>query len=354
MACGSIRGSSGEVALGFVMPSAKWATLIVWLAGIAVLIGLTVWSGAGLVGQAVVGAGWAVALVVVVRMVGVIGAGTGWWLLFPRILRPPVGLCVLIRLIRESANGLLPLMQIGGDFIGARCLALQGTKGTVAAASVIVDVLIQAATQLTFAMIGVGLLISIGGNDHVTWPVAVGIALTIPVLAAFYFAQRGEGQRLLKMALTWVAGDRTWLRFGAIDEVYAQLRAFYGYRKGLVRSFFWHLADWFVGTAEVWLVLSFMGYPVTWEQALIIESLIQAVRGAAFAIPGAFGAQEGGLIVLCAIFGVPPEAAIALSLIKRVPDFVLGVPGLLAWQAMEGWHFFGARRRVRGSKDGPV
>ena len=61
---------------------------------------------------------------------------------------------------------------------------------------------------------------------------------------------------------------------------------------------------------------------------MIIESLLHAVRGAAFAVPGALGAQEGGLIVLCAIFGVPPEAALALSLVKRIPDFVLGLPGL--------------------------
>ena len=61
---------------------------------------------------------------------------------------------------------------------------------------------------------------------------------------------------------------------------------------------------------------------------MLIESLMHAVRGAAFAVPGALGAQEGGLIVLCAIFGVPPEAALALSLVKRLPDLVLGVPGL--------------------------
>jgi hypothetical protein len=75
---------------------------------------------------------------------------------------------------------------------------------------------------------------------------------------------------------------------------------------------------------------------------------MHAVRGAAFAVPGALGAQEGGLIVLCAMFGIPPEAALALSLVKRIPDVVLGVPGLLAWQAMEGGHFFRARRRAGG------
>jgi hypothetical protein len=33
-----------------------------------------------------------------------------------------------------------------------------------------------------------------------------------------------------------------------------------------------------------------------------------------------------------------------LSLVKRLPDLILGVPGLLAWQVMEGWHFHARRR----------
>jgi uncharacterized membrane protein YbhN (UPF0104 family) len=94
-----------------------------------------------------------------------------------------------------------------------------------------------------------------------------------------------------------------------------------------------------------------MGHPVTYEQAVIIESLMHAVRGAAFAVPGALGAQEGGLIVLCAIFGVPPEAALALSLVKRIPDLVIGIPGLIAWQAMEGWHFHRAKRHPAGNQN---
>ena len=137
-------------------------------------------------------------------------------------------------------------------------------------------------------------------------------------------------------------------RFGAIDDLFAQLDAFYSRRRMLLRSVTWHLAGWFVGAIEVWVVLNFMGYQIDYGDAVIIESLMHAVRGAAFAVPGALGAQEGGLIVLCAIFGVPPEAALALSLVKRIPDLVIGVPGLIAWQAMEGWHFttLGRRRTV--------
>ena len=113
----------------------------------------------------------------------------------------------------------------------------------------------------------------------------------------------------------------------------------------------WHLAGWFVGAIEVWVVLKFMGYQVDFGDAVIIESLMHAVRGAAFAVPGALGAQEGGLIVLCAIFGVPPEAALALSLVKRIPDLVIGVPGLVAWQTMEGWSFHRRRRAAENQNE---
>jgi putative membrane protein len=327
------------------MPSGKHVTLLIWLLGLAVLVGLTVWYGADLVVRAIIDSGWAVLLVIVARIVAVAGAGVGWWLLFPSDIRPSAWLCALLRFVREGANALLPMAQIGGDFIGARCLALRGARGTVAAASVIVDVWVQAMTQLVFALVGLFLLISIGGHELVAWPIAIGLAVAIPLLAASLLAQGAGGQRLVKRLLLMVAGQRDWQIFGTIDDLFARLRVFYGYRRGLIQSSIWHLAMWFVGALEVWVVLHFIGYPITFEQAVIIESLMHAVRGAAFAVPGALGAQEGGLIVLCAIFGVPPEAALALSLVKRIPDFGLGLPGLMAWQAMEGWHFHLGRRR---------
>jgi len=332
------------------MPSGRHATLIVWFVGMSVLIGLTVWYGADHVGQAIASAGWACVLVVLARIVAVGGAGAGWWLLFPPGGRPSIWACIGIRFIREGANALLPMAQIGGDFIGARCLALRGVRGTLAAASVIVDVLLQAASQLMFAIIGLILLIEMGGNELVVWPVAVGIAIALPALGGFLLVQGELGQRLVKRVLALFAGDRNWLLFGAIDDLFLQLDAFYSYHRGLIRSVTWHLVGWFVGAIEVFVVINAMGYPLDFGDAVIIESLLHAVRGASFAIPGALGAQEGGLIVLCAIFGIPPEAALALSLVKRIPDLVIGVPGLLAWQAMEGWHFH-TRRAVADNQN---
>jgi len=326
------------------MPSGRQVTLVVWFIGMSVLIGLTLWYGADHVGAAMVSTGWAAVAVVVARIAAVAIAGGGWWLLFPHEGQPSLTLCVGFRFVREGANALLPLAQIGGDFIGARCLALRGVRGTLAAASVIVDVLMQAASQLAFAIIGLTLLIEMGGNELVVWPLAVGVALAVPALGGFLLVQGELGRRFVKKVLSMFAGDREWLVFGAIDDLFTQLDALYANRGDLIRSVTWHLVGWFVGAIEVFVVLNAMGHPLDFGDAVIIESLMHAVRGASFAIPGALGAQEGGLIVLCAIFGIPPEAALALSLVKRIPDLVIGVPGLLAWQAMEGWHFHGGRR----------
>src|SRR5437879_5362922 len=97
----------------------KQAGVIAWLAGIAVVIALTIWSGIDSVGHAIVNVGWGIALVVLVRAVTVSVSGTGWWMLFPATRRPDLQTCVQLRFIREATNVLLPLAQIGGDFIGA-------------------------------------------------------------------------------------------------------------------------------------------------------------------------------------------------------------------------------------------
>jgi uncharacterized protein (TIRG00374 family) len=132
---------------------------------------------------------------------------------------------------------------------------------------------------------------------------------------------------------------------GTIDAVYQNLGMIYAARSNVVASAVVHLGGWAIGVAEVAIVFAFMGHPVSIGEALVIESLLHAVRGAAFAIPSALGAQEGALVVLCAAFGIPPEQAIALSLVKRAADLVLGVPGLLGWQMLEWGRLLPSYRR---------
>ena len=67
----------------------------------------------------------------------------------------------------------------------------------------------------------------------------------------------------------------------------------------------------------------------------MLESVGQAIRGAAFAIPGALGVQEGGYLLLASAVGLPSETGLALALAKRARELLLGVPGLLYLHVFE-------------------
>jgi putative membrane protein len=319
-----------------------------WFASGCAIVGLILWAGAGPVFGAFAAAGWGVLAVVILRGIAISTAGVGWSFLFPSAMRPAVWTCVLIRFLREGANALLPITQIGGEVIGARVLTLRGAPASLSAASVIVDVLVQAATQFLFAAVGLATLASMRDGGAVRGTVAIVIVVALPALSGFYLVQRPVGQRFIKALLARVVGEREWLSFGAIDALYARLASIYANRRGVITATIIHSSVWLFGALEVWAILAFMGYPSGYPEALVIESLMQAIRGAAFAIPGALGAQEGGLIALCAIFDIPAEAAIAMSLIKRVPDLVFGIPSLLGWQILEGQALRGRAARAEG------
>jgi putative membrane protein len=314
----------------------KRLTTLALIVGLCTVVGLFLSSGLEDVAAAVVSAGWGALIVVVARGFAVAWAGLGWFVIFPRAARPTLWDCMTLRFVREGINTLLPVAQVGGDFVGARLLTKRGVPGGVAGASMFVDLMTQAVTQFLFTVAGVLLLVWIAGDGPIVRTVAGGLALAAPALGAFYLIQRRSGHKVIQALVSRFAGSREWRALGAIDVLYDSLKRLYGNRGRVAGGLGIHLVGWFIGTVEVYVALHFMGYPVSVVEAVVIESLAQAVRGAAFAVPGALGAQEGGLIALCAIFGIPAEAALALSLVKRLADLLVGVPGLFAWHALEG------------------
>jgi putative membrane protein len=271
-------------------------------------------------------------------------AGAAWWLVLPPRKRPPLGVVELLRMVREGGNSLLPVAQVGGDVIGARLLTFWRVDGATAAASVIVDVTLLAGTQFAFTLLGVLLLAYLSGSGPIVRDTAAGLVLAAFGLTALFLIQGAGGRGALQRLFGRIAGGAKWRALAAIDKVYGALGALYGRRGALAGAAATHLVIWFIGVGEVWVALAAMGYPLSYREALVIESLLHALRGAAFLVPGALGIQEGGAIALCALFGVPMDAALALSLIKRVADAAIGVPGLVFWQALEGRRFLRGRR----------
>ena len=132
----------------------------------------------------------------------------------------------------------------------------------------------------------------------------------------------------------------------------ADVLRLYGDRRAMTTSGCWHMLSWFVGIAEVWFALYILGHPVDVWTALLFESLGQAIRTGAFAVPGALGIQEGGYILVGSALGIEPGVALGLSLVRRVRELLLGVPGLASWQASTIRRALG-KRAVGAGADGP-
>ena len=323
----------------------KHLTTLGLIAGLLTAGWLFVSSGLEDVGTAVLAAGWGTLLVVAARAAAVAWAGLGWFAIFPAVGRPSVATCVGLRFVREGINTLLPVATVGGDFIGARLLAKRGVSGGLAGASMFVDLMTQAVTQLLFTVAGLAILVVLVGDGPIARTVAGGLAVAVPAVGAFYLIQRRAGHRLIQGLISRFASGREWRALGVVDVLYDSLRSLYARPSRILGGIAVHFFGWIIGTLEVYVCLHFMGYPVSFGEALVIESLAQAVRGAAFAVPGALGAQEGGLIALCGLFGIPAEVALALSLVKRFADLCVGVPGLI------GWHLLDRKDRAEGVEE---
>ncbi len=315
--------------------------------GLALAISLIAYYGLGSVAVAVTSVGWGALLVALVRVVETSGAGLAWWFVLPGASRPLIKTCMLLRWLREAINSLLPVAQVGGDLIGARLLTFWSVPGGTAGASVVVDIFVQTVSQFFFTLIGLACLIQAGGDTAIVRWVAIGLAILAPALIGFFVAQRFGGFHLLERGMLHLAKDPRWAALAGVSSLNERLQQIYREPARVAVGFAIHFAIWFVGVLEVWIALRFMGYPVDYRTALVIESLGQAVRGAAFVVPGALGVQEGGFIALCAVFGIPAPTAIALSLVKRLPEVALGLPGLVIWQWLEGRNLLRRAKRDR-------
>jgi uncharacterized membrane protein YbhN (UPF0104 family) len=97
----------------------------------------------------------------------------------------------------------------------------------------------------------------------------------------------------------------------------------------------YQLAGIIIGTLETWLILRWVDQPVSIPAALALEATTQAVRHFIFFVPAGLGAQEAALIGVAVLIGIPNEAALALSLAKRMREILFGLPALLGWQWIE-------------------
>ncbi|MBP0491726.1 lysylphosphatidylglycerol synthase domain-containing protein [Pararoseomonas indoligenes] len=310
------------------------STIVSLLIGLAIAVALIATNDPHAILHLILQTGWWMAAVLGLNVAQIFASGLGWGPLIEDPRRPGVMGLAFLRWIRVSTNALLPIVQAMGELIRAQLLVRMGVAKVRVIASLAIDLGTEMASQIVFSLMGLAALLLIphaAGTSATFWAVA-GTALGAGVTGFFIAAQRWGLFKVVETMLPKLAARVGWTSLGELSGLNDTVQHLYAQPGRLWRSGGWHMVSWLIGVVETWAAMRAVGIEAGLAEALVIESLGQAVRSAGFFIPGALGVQEGGYVLICALFGIPPDKAIALVLIRRIRDIILGVPGVIAWR----------------------
>jgi putative membrane protein len=303
--------------------------------GLAISVGIIVWIGFDKIAGAFAEIGWRGLLAMCLTYLPVVVVLAAAWLVLDPKARPKELLSLIFaRLVRDASGELLPFSSLGGYVFGARAAILGGLEPAMAISTTVVDITAEFISQLGFAAIGFALLIHQPAapleNQQLVSSSLLGLVAGGVGAAAFIFFQRRASGFIERQV-----AKRAPSALAQTSAVTASLHALYENPGRLALSTLLHFAGWLLGAVGVWAGLWLAGVHMSVRAIVGLESLVYVVRTLTFAAPMGLGVIETAYAVAGAMFGLPVEFAVALSLIKRLRDVAVGVPALVLWQVME-------------------
>jgi uncharacterized protein (TIRG00374 family) len=285
--------------------------------------------------------GWAFPLIFLPYAVVYCCDTLGWRFAFGPALSVPFHTLFLTRVGGEAVNNLTPFAYLGGEPVKAHVLTrfqvpiIQGM-----AASIIAKLLISI-SQFFFVILGGILALShLVTRPDVLWPLVVIILIVGVLLAGLSY-----GLRVGLFTILFGVLDRWRLTPSFLERWRAQLRQLdetigdfsRQHPSLLVVSLGFHLLGWVLGSLEVLAIFYAVGFPLSVREAIAIEALASVVKAMAFFIPGSLGVQDGGNVLLLALFGYPSSFGLTFSLVRRMREFLWICIGLLVLLRHYGW-----------------
>jgi len=317
--------------LGDSLKRISWCLALAGLALATVLIG---WFGATNVAEAVLSAGWSgfgLLLGWQVLLFGLLAAA--WMALMPSGLAP-YGAFAWSRMVRDAVGNCLPFSHMAGVVAGTRALAVQGVRWPMAAAGGIVDATSEFVAQIAFVLVGLVALLRHAPGSGLVAPLGMSLLVAAVLAGGIVWLQQGSFsvfERLARrIAAPWFADASAY-----VQAVQGELTRLYESRIRLGLGVGLHLLGWIAGGIGTWIAFRLLGAAVGLNDALAIEALTHLALSAAVLVPSGAGVQEAAYASLGAIFGVPAELSLGVSLLRRARDLAVGIPILLIWQGTE-------------------
>jgi uncharacterized protein (TIRG00374 family) len=246
------------------------------------------------------------------------------------------------RVAADAVGGLVPGAKVGGDPLRIALVATNGTSGTVAAAGVAVDRLLELIgnTITTIVCIGIYVLAGAGGSSRSAFLVlAVMTALLVGLVPALLKLKRGlrpVSRKLPARFLERSERGARWLRL--VRETEDHMAAFFqGHPTVFVLGLLWTLVIEAVIVAEYYLLLAAFGVHMPLPTLLV--SVV--ATGLARIIPthAGLGAMEGAQVALFAMTAGKPELGFIVGMLIRLHEVLWTGIGLAAlmprWLTMQ-------------------
>jgi len=311
------------------------------LLGLALFAGFLHRAGPGEIWHTVSRLGWLAPLALVPYAL-TYGADTlGWDCAFGSRNRHGLGFRQLyrIRWAGEAVNNVVPSASVGGEAIKVYLLCKRGVSVDDATSSVIAGRTVQTLTQVAFFALGSAAFLHVAGNEPgLRAGMAIALAVSVAAVATLFWLQT-HGMFTLVLRLL----DRVHWRSARLEgkrerlqRIDRQVLAFYrNDREYFLMSAGAYLAGWFLDSLDVIVVAFLLGLPITWFQALAIESFISIAKLTGFLVPGALGVQESSIALLCYWAGMPEAFGPAYAIVRRGRDVVFASAGWLLLYAEE-------------------
>lgn len=327
-----------------VCKALKKLTLILFILGLGLITAIAAWLGFGSVAKAFFSIGIGGFSLLILWQLGVdLVLGLAWQAVYP-----PLGFIrlTLSRLVREAAISCLPFSVVGGLLISIRATSsLSGTlphktpiSWAEAASANIIDITTEVMGLAFYVLLGLLCLFVFHPSSDLEKPALIGAGLLVVGTIGFVWTQKNSSavlSRFAKFLGKFIAGSWKNTVVNGVDSFQTYLDYTWDKPSWVGKSAFLHAIGWIANTGSTWLAFRFLGVPLSFTDAMVIEALTCAITSATFIVPGNLGVQEAAYITMGAVYGINPDLSFSVSLLRRARDMTIGFPVLLIWQGFE-------------------
>jgi glycosyltransferase 2 family protein len=272
--------------------------------------------------------GWGILVVLSVYKIVFILDTFAWQLTLPSTQPTRRWMYVLwkVRMVGAAFAKVMPFSSFGGAPIKGFILKHHyGIKYREGAASLILAESTHMISLVFFMTTGVLLILfasNLPESYHLFAIISLGV-ITFGILL-FFIVQR---YKITSLTGSWLSrrkiGKRLEKVIHQIHDMDERLVQFYTRdKRHFFSASFLNLVGWYLDALEIYVIFYFLGHPITFIEAVILQTFVELVRAGTFFIPAGLGSQEAVFMIATEAITGQPILGIAAALIRRVREIV--------------------------------